>query len=91
MSKRTKKEKLGARHPFLISWEKSQSASSRDLVKGQMKIEAKTNIKKGDDNKNANIQDKELTLNQIKRDMVRSFTLASLILGLEMVLYFVWH
>jgi len=91
MVKRTKKEKLSTRHPFLISWEKSQSTLSRDLVKGQMKIEAKSNIKKSDDNKNANIQDKEPALNQIKRNMVRSLMLASLILGLEMVLYFVWH
>jgi len=91
MVKRTKKEKLSTRHPFLISWEKSQSTLSRDLVKGQMKIEAKSNTKKSDDNKNANIQDKEPALNQIKRNMVRSLMLASLILGLEMVLYFVWH
>ncbi|OGM10565.1 hypothetical protein A2W13_01900 [Candidatus Woesebacteria bacterium RBG_16_36_11] len=91
MVKRTKKEKLGARHPFFISWEKAQSTPPGDVVKGQTKIEAKSNIKKISDDKNANIQDKEPALNQIKRDMIRSLTLASLILGLEMVLYFVWH
>jgi len=91
MTKRTRKEKVGARHPFLISWEKTESVSESTPVKGQMKIEAKSPQKKINTLKNADIQDKELSLDQMKHNIVRSLLLASLILGLELVIYFVWR
>jgi len=91
MTKRTKKEKKEARHPFLISWEKAENSSQAGVVKGHLKNEAKSSQNKIVKTKNANNMVKELSLDQIKHDMVRSLILASLILALEIVIYLVWR
>ena len=76
-----RKEKEAARHTFNITW--SPEAS----VKGQFKNERNKPNLKADAHDNAIVKPKDASLSIIKRDIVRSLIIASLILALETVLY----
>lgn len=89
MTRRTKKEKLEPRHPFLISWEKTEV--KKPLVKRQLVSEPEATLDKNRKTKNAEYLAKDSNLTSIKRDIVKSLIFASLILGLEIVIYLAWN
>ena len=69
MSRRTRKQKEHAHHPFTVTWEPNQAH-----VKRETKIEPEA----------------KLALTTAKRDIIKSLLLASLILGMEVVIYLAW-
>jgi hypothetical protein len=91
--KRTKKQKEKPRHPFLIKWEEKKDldeAVSKADVKGQNRIGPghKTASKKV--KKNAYSSGKDIVLASVKKDIIKSLSLASLIIGIEVMLYLIW-
>jgi hypothetical protein len=91
MTKKTRRQKVNPKHPFLISWEGSENKALKSSVKGQLKDVDITKLKKVKPIKKANYMDKGFGLDQIKHDIIKSLILASLILGLEMVIYLAWN
>lgn len=89
MGRRTKKQKVNARHPFLISWQKNDAGEAP--VNRQFKIKPEPNPKVEIKNKNANLLAKGLELSSIKHDIIKSIIFASLILALELVIYLAWN
>lgn len=92
MSKRrTRAEKEKAHHSFLYSWQgEPEKGEIRHDVKGQFKNEPKEAFRNFGKGKNADNLAKVGTLASIKRDMVKSLLLASLILAAEVVVYLAW-
>ncbi|MBI4153495.1 hypothetical protein HY503_00635 [Candidatus Woesebacteria bacterium] len=92
MSKRrTRAEKEKAHHTFLYSWQgEPKKEQLRHDVKGQFKIEPKPASNISRKAKNANLMAKDDSLAWVKRDMVKSLILASLILAAEVVVYLAW-
>ncbi|MFZ5932615.1 MAG: hypothetical protein ACOYT7_00805 [Patescibacteria group bacterium] len=78
--RRTRQEKERALHTFVFTHD----------VKGQFKIEAKSQEAKPDKPKNADILAKDGNLASIKADILKSLLIASLILGAELVVYLAW-
>jgi hypothetical protein len=90
-TRRTRKQKEKAHHPFLIRWEpESNTLSSRQLVKRQFKNSLKKGKGSDKGSKNAKSKAKGEDLTIIKRDIVKSLSLAALILSLEVMIYLVW-
>jgi hypothetical protein len=89
--KRTKKEKAAAKHTFLYSWNNwtDQGSTSLTVNRQTDKHQAGINHKKINDN-NAYLLDKESDLTSIKRGVIKSLIIVSLILATEVVLYFLW-
>jgi len=90
--RRTRKEKERALHRIAISWtpEPEIKAEKAD-VKGQFNFEPKRAKAKPLKEENAIIKAKDASLASIKRDILKSIILASLILALEVVIYLAWH
>jgi hypothetical protein len=89
--RRTKKQKAGAKHPFLISWENEpENTSSSKPVKGQFKSKSKLKTGSGSKSKNAQLLDKQGYLASIKKDLFKSLVLAGFILALQIVIYLAW-
>ena len=96
--RRTKKQKRQAKHQFLLKWEpekpiakaKARKTVSVPAVKGQIKNQADLNIKAKAKLKIADFQANNGGLASIKRDLVKSLIIASLVLALEVVLYLAW-
>ena len=93
MSKRrTKESKVNPNYNFLISWEnKAKQAQSRQDVKRQIPDAHSRNSSSMDKIKKADISDKDNDLRLIKRNIIKSLALASLVLGIELVLYLSWY
>ena len=90
--RRTRKGKEKPKHPFLVTWDQPvKKTPSGDLVKRQFKKGKTGRHKKKEIAKKTNLLDKDAFLALAKRDILKSLILASLILGLEMVLYFTWY
>ena len=71
-----------------MSWKpEAKIASTEPVVKGQSKTDNKAKKRKGVKRKNAYYKDNSDNLGTIKRDLVKSLIIASLILALEVVLY----
>lgn len=89
--RRTRKDKLKAKHTFTFSWtpEPKKPSSTHD-VKGQLEKSGKQALPVASDPKNANLLAQEASLASIKRDILKSLFLASLILGIELVVYLAW-
>lgn len=88
--RRTRKQKEKAKHQFTLSWHpEPKKASSKADVKGQ--FEKGTKLKKLQKSKkeNAKFTAKLDGLASIRRDILKSLLLASLILSLEVVIYLV--
>lgn len=93
--RRTKKQKVKAKHSIAIHWESdstkvksaSKSGGSEASVKGQFKSQLKTNRNKAKRTKKPKLSDKEGGFSTIRNDILKSVILASIIIGLEMVLY----
>lgn len=89
--RRTRKDKERAHHSFLYSWEgQPEGRQIRHDVKGHFKNEPKEVSKNFGKGKSADNLAKVGSLASIKRDMVKSLILASLILGIELVVYLAW-
>ncbi|MEK7112901.1 MAG: hypothetical protein AAB875_06345 [Patescibacteria group bacterium] len=90
-TRRTRKDKEGAHHSFLYSWEgQPEGGQVRHGVKPQFKNEPKVVSRDFGKGKSADNLAKVGSLASIKRDMVKSLLLASLILGIEVVVYLAW-
>ncbi|OGM25080.1 hypothetical protein A2962_02130 [Candidatus Woesebacteria bacterium RIFCSPLOWO2_01_FULL_39_61] len=93
--RRTRKQKATAKHEFTIRWDptlpqtKNEPAKDRfeASVKGQFKIADKKGIPQAKIAKTAAISAKSDYLKRIKKDIMRSLTIAALIMGAELVLY----
>ena len=93
--RRTRKQKESAKHAFTISWKpgldknssKAKSSLNEPTVKGQFpnkKIEAPFKAKK---KKNPDSMAKDGYLSNIKRDIIKSLSLALIIVGFELMIY----
>ena len=90
--RRTKKEKQNARHPFLVSWNSgTTNASQNTPVKRQLDSKPIKLHQPGNEAKKADLLDKDNDIVSIKKGITKSLALASLILGMELVLYLAWH
>lgn len=93
--RRTRKQKEKAKHRLTVSWKPSTSspkkagktASKKPRVKGQIKKASQAKEKSLHKAKKANSMAKDEGLSLIKRDIVKSLIIASLILSLEVVIY----
>lgn len=92
--RRTKKQKATARQPFLISWKEDKShdkkASFEPDVKGQTKKNLRHNSASKKRSKMAYPSGKVDGLASVRKDIIKSLSLASLIVGIEVVLYLIW-
>lgn len=87
---RTRKQKETPNYSFLLSWKPDSQGSSGTLVKGQFKNHARQEFSEASKHENANLLDKNGSFVSIKRDLVKSLILASLIIALELVVYLGW-
>ena len=93
--RRTRKQKESAKHAFTVSWEpkkkeaptKAKTSLSEPAVKRQFKNAQNPASSKPKMDKNANSMVKDGYLSEIKRDIAKSLSLASVIVGLELVIY----
>lgn len=89
--KRTRKEKLKAKHTFTVAWTPESSQASPRLVVNRQTQTTSTGIKtKSVTSNNAYLLDKDSDLTSIKKGIFKSLILTSLILATEVVLYFLW-
>lgn len=91
--RRTRKQKEAAKHRFTVYWSPStpqaKRAKSEPVVKGQFKKGQKAPKPQKLEEKLPEFKAKADNLASIKRDLVRSLILASLILGTEVMIYLV--
>lgn len=86
--RRTKKQKLKAKRKFSVYFEnEAETSSFEPVVKGQFKKSKKGSDSKLTEPKNAVPTAKVRGVKSIRRDIVKSIILASLILGTELVIY----
>lgn len=101
-ARRTKKQKVAAKHSFTISWKPSGaktanqlSGTKKTISKPTVKRQKNTRITPGSSRdigtKYAKKSGKDGHIVLLKRDLVKSLSLASLILGIEIVIYFAWN
>lgn len=88
--RRTRKQKERANRQFTVSWgDKSSSGSEKGSVKRENKKSSTHKSRSRENKKNADSMAKDGNLRLIKHDIAKTLTIASLILGLELVIYFV--
>lgn len=99
MSKRrTRKQKEKAKHQFKLSWEptsintmaKDKTSSPKAVVKWQTEKLKKTEKHKNIKTENAYLTGDYEHLGTIRHNLIKSLLIASLILSLELMLYFKW-
>lgn len=96
--RRTRKQKEKARHQFTVNWKPSASfsgnerktASKKAPVKRQKKNASQAKEKGLRKAKKANFMAKDENLSLIKRDIMKSLIIASLILSLEVMIYLIY-
>ena len=89
--KRTRKQKERAKHSFTIAWEKVlKEDQSEPVVKSQFIKTSQARPSRAHTSKKALESGKERGLQAIKREIFKSLILASLILGLELMIYLAW-
>ncbi len=84
--RRTKKQKEKAKHVFSVSWVPSEPG-----VKGQFNSELKKPGASSGKHESALSLAKDGSLASIKKDILKSLIIVSLILALEVVLYLAWY
>jgi hypothetical protein len=90
--RRTRKQKQKAVHQFNLSWQpEPKNASTEPIVKGHLKNGVNTPSTKPSKAKLAIDSTKDAQVSVIKRNLVRSLIIVSLILALEVVIYLVWR
>jgi len=85
MKRRTKEEKSNAKHDFTLSW--SPISLNEETVKGQTLNANKHKQNKNRSNKNSALLEKDSETRSIKFSIAKSLSLASLMLGTELVIY----
>lgn len=89
--RRTRKEKLSAKHQNLISWSpESEKAHSEPNVKRQLTKSASKTSPNQKFNKLARDTDKSSPLASVKKDLTKSLIFAFLIIASETVIYLFW-
>lgn len=90
--RRTRRQKEKAKHPNTFSW---QPASKNSLPGSFVKRESQRGLTKNtleaNRQKNANLLTKEIDVPEIRKDIVRSLLITSLILASELVIYLLWN
>lgn len=89
--RRTKKDKLNAKHQFTLSWQPSSSEATLQTPVKRQKLQEKISVEKekpASKKADSLVQDDQIV--GIKKGILKSLILASLILGTELVLYLVW-
>lgn len=79
--RRTRKQKIQAKHKFIFE----------PVVKGQFKNELKAILPSKLDSKKAKKLANLTDLASLKRDIIKSLILASLVLSLEIMIYLAWN
>ena len=88
--KRTKNRKVSPNYSFLINWNNSASNKHKsNAVNRETALSEAGKNKKTNNIKSANISDKPFALASAGLHILKSLIVASLILGMEVVLYFV--
>lgn len=82
---RTLRDKENPHYNFLYSWTPSKLGVKRETDLGEKKINVKLSA-----SKMAEIQAKEDSFVRIKKDIIKSLILVSLILMVEVVVYLAW-
>lgn len=89
--RRTRKQKLEAKHQFNLSWTpEPQTTPPEANVKGQIVLSPKPRLARSKEAKKAVPMAKDASIEPYKKDTVKSLVLASIILAAELVLYLVW-
>ena len=83
---RTRKNKETPHYGFLVSWQ-----PSNDSVKGESKISLDSKNSSGKHIKSADILAQEANTRSIKKDIIKSLILVSLIFSFELVIYLAWN
>jgi hypothetical protein len=89
--KRNKKQKSSKRTKARLSQLYDESVSSLQSVKGEFKYKPGSVQSVVNKTKKANSKPFQQNIMANRREIVKSLVLASLILSLEVVLYFVWN
>lgn len=90
--RRTRKDKAGAHHQFLYTWDgEPKKAPAEASVNTQFKKSLKAQKPTPVAAKKAMSMAQVYDLASIKRSIVRSLIIASLILGTEVVIYLAWN
>lgn len=86
--RRTKKQKMRAKRNYLIDISLNlQKTRIKPLVKGQTRLGDKREISRMKERENAETSAKVTSLASIKRNLIKSLIVASLVLSLEVMLY----
>lgn len=85
--RRTKKQKESSKNSFTISWNPSNLNVDNKAVKGQSQNTQHRTETKNKNFKNANKSEKGDEFAHVKHELIKTLIFASLILGLEVVLY----
>ena len=88
--RRTRKQKIGAKHTFKTKKPEVKTDASQPPVKRQFSLKAKVIPSLKPDLKKAKGTAKDPGLSTIRHDIVRSLILASLVLSLEIMIYLIW-
>ncbi len=96
--RRTKKQKVAAKHQFLVSWDpassptktKPKKTTSEPAVKGQIKNHSRLKAKKVRSVKHTDSTVETYDLASIKRDLIKSLILAGFVFSIEIMLYLAW-
>lgn len=90
--RRTRKQKKTAHHQFTVSWTPSQKTTSSEAnVKRQFTSGKNKKLSSSYKRGNANISALDINIATVKREIRKSLILAAAIVGMELVLYLVWH
>ena len=87
---RTREQKETPNYSFLVSWKPDTQSSPGSSVKGQFQTHARAESDEADSHKRAKFLDKSDVFVFNKRGLVKSLILASLIIGMELVVYLAW-
>lgn len=82
--RRTRKDKVAAKHDFTISWEPTTSVKSQKL---NYTDNGMTNVPPSKKTVSTGMS---LDLASIKKDLVKSISVAGFIILFELVIYFFW-
>lgn len=89
--RRTRKQKEKAKHDFIAKLHSGPGkGSSEPVVKGQFKKSGTDKAAKTKPTKNADILAKQADIASVRREIIRSLILTSLILGTEIMVYLIW-
>jgi hypothetical protein len=85
--RRTRKDKETAKHTFTVSWNPEGNAGT---VKSQKEKQTSQTSSGLNQHENSGSTGLILSLDSIKRDLIRSVSIGGFILAFELVIYFFW-